>query len=331
MNRAELRTVLLLWCLIVAQQAFCLPVHARLTATTTPSPTATTATPATTTATPAVTTAAPSTTTAATSTSTMSASGSDATATVTETPVGTVTAAAASSAGTEAPTTAPAVAVDTTYVCNANELARLETFNANNPYLQSTCSTSAGVASYAFPFNGELTYAQKVAMSSISACEYYFRGVLLVQLTECEVASVYVRTTAETVLQLVETSDDLPSEAEVSAAVEVRTAYNLALRGGASSASTSAAAEASSLSWTIEGDSLDTTDSASVEGQLIMNSDLQIVGTYYESSDSTTGSSEGAEHVSSNGNAGPSVTPTWLAVVVAIIVSLLLMSPRVSY
>ncbi|RLN58649.1 hypothetical protein BBJ28_00017987 [Nothophytophthora sp. Chile5] len=323
-----MRTVLLLWCLIVAQQTFCLPAHARLTATTASSPTATTSTPATTTATPAVTTAAPSTTTAATTTSTVSASGSDATATATatETPVGTVTTAAASSAGTAVPTTTPAAAVDTTYVCNAHELARLEAFNANNSYLQSTCSTSAGVASYAFPFNGELTYAQKVAMSSVSACEYYFRGVLLVQLTECEVASVYVRTTAETVLQLVETSGDLPSEAEVSAAVEVRTAYNLALRGGASSASTSAAAEASSLSWTIEGDSLDTTDSASVEGQLVMNSDLQIVGTYHESSDSTTGSSEGAEHVSSNGNAGLSVTPTWLAVVATIIVSLLLMS-----
>ncbi|KUF99261.1 hypothetical protein AM588_10008518 [Phytophthora nicotianae] len=155
----------------------------------------------------------------------------------------------------------------------------------------SECTKSAGISSYTFPFNGELSYAQMVAMSSVSQCGYYFRAVLLVQLQECVDANVYIRTIAETILQLANTSGDAPTEAEVNAAIAVRKAYNLALRDGGGSASYSATSGASVLTWSIEGDTIDTTATASVTGQLLLSTDLQVIGTYYASPDSSSSAS----------------------------------------
>ncbi|KAE8912284.1 hypothetical protein PF005_g11254 [Phytophthora fragariae] len=266
--------VLALWCVLVAVLTIT-PVYA-----------ATSNSTKTSTATPTVTTAAPSVST------------SSQAAVVTDTPVGTVAAA------TTATTTASSV--DTAYICSGDEVARLTKLNENNPYLQSACTDSAGISSYVFPFNGELSYAQMVAMSSVSQCNLYFRAVLLVQLQECVDANVYIRTTVETILQLGATSGTAPTEAQVNAAIAVRKAYNLALRDGGGSASYSAMSGASELTWNIEGDTIDTTASATKTGQLLLSTDLKVIGTYYASSGSfasttstiedsrTTGDSSGA-------------------------------------
>lgn len=156
-----------LWCVLVLTQV----VHAATSNSTT-------------TETPTVTTAAPSVST--------------------NTPAGTVAATSPTTTTTTTTTTAPSV--DTAYICSGDEVARLTKLNANNAYLQSACTDAAGISAYEFPFNGELSYAQMVAMSSVSQCEFYFRAVLLVQLQECVDANVYVRTTAETILQLGATS-----------------------------------------------------------------------------------------------------------------------------
>lgn len=261
------RMVLALWCVLVALLEFAQVVHARSSNSTT------TTAPASTTDTPTVTTATPSASTS------YSASADE-----TETPTGTVAAARSSA-------TTTASSVDTAYICSGDEVARLTKLNENNPYLQSKCSTSAGITSYVFPFNGELSYAQMVAMSVIGECGYYFRAVLLVQLQECVDANVYIRTTAETVLQLAATSGDAPTEAEVNAAIAVRKTYNLALRDGDGSASYFATSGASSLSWNVEGDTIDTTASANTTGQLLLSTDLHVIGTYYASSDSSSTSS----------------------------------------
>ncbi|KAJ8525662.1 hypothetical protein ON010_g15452 [Phytophthora cinnamomi] len=262
MDKGSRRAVLLaLWCLLVAQLAIT-QVHA-----------ATSNSTKTTTETPTVTTAAPSVSTSSSQTSE-----------VANTPAGTVAAASSTT------TTTAASSVDTTYICSGDEVARLTKFNTNNKYLQSECTASAGISSYEFPFNGELSYAQMVAMSSVSQCEFYFRAVLLVQLQECVDANVYIRTTAETILQLGATSGSAPTEAEVNAAVAVRRAYNLALRDGGGSASYSAMSGASALTWNIDGDTIDTTATATKTGQLLLSTDLQVIGTYYASSGSSSSS-----------------------------------------
>jgi hypothetical protein len=267
-------TVLALWCLLAA---FTHLAHARSSNSTT------TSAPASTTETPTVTAAAPSTSTSY-----------SASAEVTETPAGTVE-AAGSTTSTTSTTTASTSSVDTAYICSGDEVARLTKLNENNPYLQSTCISSAGISSYVFPFNGELSYAQMVAMSAVSECGFYFRAVLLVQLQECVDANVYIRTTAETVLQLAATSGNAPSEAEVNAAIAVRKTYNLALRDGDGTASYSSMSGASSLSWNIEGDTIDTTASATITGQLLLSTDLHVVGTYYASSDSSASTTSTVE------------------------------------
>uniref|UniRef100_A0AAV1U4Y1 Uncharacterized protein n=1 Tax=Peronospora matthiolae TaxID=2874970 RepID=A0AAV1U4Y1_9STRA len=181
---------------------------------------------------------------------------------------------------------------DTAYICNGDEVARLAKLSENNPYLHSRCTSLAGISSYVFPFNGELGYTQMVAMGLIQECQYYFRAVLLVQLQECVVANVYVRTTAETILQLAATSGNAPTEAQVDAAKGVRKTYNLALRDGQGSASYSATEGASALSWTIEGDTIDTIASVKTDGQLLMSTDLHVVGTYYPSSSTSSSRQE---------------------------------------
>ncbi|KAG3120913.1 hypothetical protein PI124_g846 [Phytophthora idaei] len=260
MNMGSRRMVSSLWCVLVALLVITQVVSARSSNSTTTAPTSTTETPT-------VTTAAPS------------ASASSASAEVTETPAGTVAAAT---------TTSPA---GTAYICSGDEVARLTKLNENNPYIMSECTNSAGISSYTFPFNGELSYAQMVAMSSVSQCGYYFRAVLLVQLQECVDANVYIRTIAETILQLANTSGDAPTEAEVNAAIAVRKTYNLALRDGGGSASYTATSGASSLTWSIEGDTIDTTATASITGQLLLSTDLQVIGTYYASPDSSSSAS----------------------------------------
>ncbi|KAL4114766.1 hypothetical protein PRIC2_014219 [Phytophthora ramorum] len=267
MNMGRRRMVMALWCVLLALQVLSHPVHGRTSNSTTTAPTSTSGTP---------------TVTSASS----SASGSYSSSTeATETPAGTVAAAASTTTTTSSPTE------DTAYTCSGDEVARLTTLNENNPYLWSSCISSAGISSYVFPFNGELSYAQMVAMSTIGSCGYYFRAVLLVQLQECIDANVYIRTTAETVLQLAATSGAAPTEAEVNAAFAVREAYNLALRDGDGSASYSATSGASSLSWNIEGDTIDTTASATTTGQLLLSTDLQVIGTYYASPSSSSSSS----------------------------------------
>ncbi|KAF4044382.1 hypothetical protein GN244_ATG03273 [Phytophthora infestans] len=260
MNMGSRRIVSSLLCILVALLVITHVVSARSSNSTTTAPTSTTETPT-------VTPAAPY-------TSHSCASVEE----VTETPTGTVAAAATTSA-------------DTAYICSGDEVARLTKVNENNPYLMSECTNSAGISSYTFPFNGELSYAQMVAMSSGKQCGYYFRAVLLVQLQECVDANVYIRTIAETILQLANTSGDAPTEAEVNAAIAVRKAYNLALRDGGGSATYADTSGASTLSWSIEGDNIDTTATASVTGQLLLSTDLQVIGTYYASPDSSSSAS----------------------------------------
>jgi len=96
-------------------------------------------------------------------------------------------------AGTVAP---DETAVSTTFVCTAEQLATLAKLSDSNAYLQATCSADGGFAGYVFPINGVLSYAQMIAMSASEACHIYFQAVLLVETTECEVAGVYVRSTA---------------------------------------------------------------------------------------------------------------------------------------
>ncbi|CAI5734724.1 unnamed protein product [Hyaloperonospora brassicae] len=207
--------------------------------------------------------------------------------------------AAATSVGTVKPVdyAAAPTTVDTAYTCNGDEVARLAKLSENNPYLHLQCTSLAGISSYVFPFNGELGYARMVAMSLIQDCTYYFRAVLLIQLQECAVANVYVRTTAETILQLAATSGDTPTEAQVNAAKDVRKRYNLALRDGDGSASYAATEGASALSWTIEGHSIDTIASAKTDGQLLMSKDMFIVGTYYAPSSSSSSAQEDSAEV----------------------------------
>ncbi|KAG1695634.1 hypothetical protein DVH05_019373 [Phytophthora capsici] len=271
-----------------------------------------TKTPTSTTETPTVTTVAPS------------VASSSASTEVTEIPTGTVAAAGSSTA-----TTAPS-SEDTAYICSGDEVARLAKLNENNPYLMTECTNSAGISSYSFPFNGVLSYAQMVAMSSVSQCSYYFRAVLLVQLQECVDANVYIRTTAETILQLASTSGSAPSEAEVNAAFAVRKTYNLALRDGGGSASYSATSGASALNWNIEGDTIDTTATASVTGQLVLSTDLHVIGTYYASTDSSssasTTSTEDSRTPGQSTDSSSAVrreTSSWL---IALVVTLLLQS-----
>ncbi|KAG7400697.1 hypothetical protein PHYBOEH_004744 [Phytophthora boehmeriae] len=301
------RAVLLVWCALFAMQAFC--THANTAANSTSSRTTTSTSVASSTSLRA-TTAPP---VANSTESSTSASGTVEETTETEIPTATVATVSSSTAAVS--TTTPTTTVNTAYVCSGDEVSRIETLNSNNPYLQSTCSSKAGISSYVFPFNGVLTYAQMVAMSSVSECEYYFRAVLLVQLTECEVANVYVRTTAETVLQLASTSGSTPLEADANAAVEVRKTFNLALRDGNGSASYSATSGASSLTWNIDGDTIDTTSSASINGQLLLSSDLQVIGTYYASSSESANTqvedSRNAEQSSSSASAGLIGAP-WL-------------------
>ncbi|GMF80166.1 unnamed protein product [Phytophthora fragariaefolia] len=295
------RVVLVLWCVLVAQLALVHASNSTKTATETPP----------------VTTAAPSVST----TSTDSAEAAD-------TPAGTV--AAASSTTTASTTTASSV--DTAYICSGDEVARLTKLNENNPYLQSECTTSAGISSYTFPFNGELSYAQMVAMSSISQCELYFRAVLLVQLQECVDANVFIRTTAETILQLGATSGSAPTEAEVNAAIAVRKAYNLALRDGGGSASYSAVSGASALTWNIEGDTIDTTAAATKTGQLVLSTDLQVIGTYYASSASSTSTTSSIEDSRTTGQTTGSSSAvrrefsSWLAASVVVACTALLLN-----
>ncbi|KAK1936697.1 hypothetical protein P3T76_010132 [Phytophthora citrophthora] len=272
-----------------------------------------TKTPTYTTETPTVTTAAPS------------VASSSASTEVTETPTGTVAAA-----GSSTTATTPSSA-DTAYICSGDEVARLTKLNENNPYLMTECTNSAGISSYSFPFNGVLSYAQMVAMSSVSQCGYYFRAVLLVQLQECVDANVYIRTTAETILQLANTSGSSPSEAEVNAAIAVRKTYNLALRDGDGTASYSATSGASALSWNIEGDTIDTTATASVTGQLLLSTDLHVIGTYYASTDSSssasTTSTEDARTPGQSTDSSSAVrreTSSWLVALVVACTALLL-------
>ncbi|KAG7386163.1 hypothetical protein PHYPSEUDO_000595 [Phytophthora pseudosyringae] len=300
MTMGSRRVVMALWCVLVITHV----VGARSSNSTTSAPTATTETPT-------VTTAAPSTSTSSSS------------AQATESPTGTVAAAGSSTVTSS---------VDTAYICSGDEVARLTKLNENNLYLMSECTSSASISSYTFPFNGELSYAQMVAMSSVSQCGYYFRAVLLVQLQECIDANVYIRTTAETILQLADTSGDAPTEAEVNAAAAVRRAYNLALRDGGGSASYSATSGASALSWNIEGDTIDTTATASATGQLLLSTDLQVIGTYYASSDSsssasTTSSVEDSRtpgQSTGNSSAVRRETSSWLVALVVACTALLL-------
>ncbi|OWZ12952.1 hypothetical protein PHMEG_00013803 [Phytophthora megakarya] len=252
---------MVLWCVLVAQIMIA-QVHARSSNSTTSTPTAPTETP---------------TVTTTTSTASTSSASTDST----YTPAGTVAAVA----------TTAASPVNSAYICSGDEVARLTKLNENNPYLMSECTNSAGITSYMFPFNGELSYAQMVAMSSVGECGYYFRAVLLVQLQECVDANVYIRTTAEAILQLSATSGAEPSEAEVNAAIVVRKTYNLALRDGGGSASYSATSGASALGWNIEGYTIDTTARASITGQLLLSTDLHVIGTYYASSESSASAS----------------------------------------
>ncbi|CAH0514872.1 unnamed protein product [Peronospora belbahrii] len=171
--------------------------------------------------------------------------------------------------------------VDSANSCSDEEVAHLTKLNENNLHLQSQCNTRAGLDSYVFPFSGGLSYDQMVAMSMIIECEYYFRAVLLVQLKECVNANVYIRTTAETVLQLAVTSENAPTEAEVNEAMAVRKTYNSALRDGDDAASYSAMSGASALSWNIEGNTIDTIDPANTTGQLLLSTELYVIGTYY--------------------------------------------------
>ncbi|KAL7693639.1 hypothetical protein Plhal304r1_c003g0010401 [Plasmopara halstedii] len=212
---------------------------------------------------------------------------------------------------------------DTTYVCNGEEVARIKHFNENNPYIVSECTNLAGMSAYYFPFNGELSYAQMVVMSSISQCQFYFRAVLLVQLQECVVANVYIRTTAETILQLASTSGKAPTEAEVRAAIAVRKTYNLALRDGDDSASRLATNDAMSLSWHIDGNNIDTTMSATKEGQLLLSPTLHVIGTYStpanfsSSSPSTTTNVKSAYVLGHNdGTSAAKEISSWLVVLV---------------
>ena len=188
------------------------------------------------------------------------------------------------SASDDAPETFTETTLNAAYTCNGDELARLIKLNKNNLHLQLQCIASSGRSSYVFPFNGELSYAQMVAMSAVNECTYYFRAVLLVQLQECMDSNVYIRTIAETILQLAVTSGSAPTEAEVNAAIAVRKTYNLAIRDGDHEACYVATKRASALSWNIEGNTIDTTASANTSGQLLLSTDLQIIGTYYASS-----------------------------------------------
>ncbi|GMF10633.1 unnamed protein product [Phytophthora lilii] len=298
------RMVLALWCVVIAQQTLTHLVHAR-------SSNSTTTATASTTDTPTVTTAAPLTS-------------SSTSANETETPAGTVAAATTTTTTTTAPS------VDTAYICSGDEIARLTKLNKNNPYLQSQCTDTAGISSYVFPFNGELSYAQMVAMSSISECEYYFRAVLLVQLQECVDANVYIRTTAETILQLGATSGSAPTEAEVNAAIAVRRTYNLALRDGDGSATYSSTSGASALSWNIEGDTIDTTASANTTGQLLLSTDLHVIGTYYASLDSSASTTSTVQDSRTPGqstdsaNAASRESMTWLLALVVACTALML-------
>lgn len=185
---------------------------------------------------------------------------------------------AAPTAATVVGTVAPAeTEASTTFVCTAEQLATLATLSASNAYLQATCSADGGFAGYVFPVNGVLSYAQMVAMSASEACQVYFQAVLLVETAECEVAGVYVRSTAEAILALaLEDDGSYPTESEVSAAIAARVAEYTA------SSSSSSSTSSSSLSWTMPSVS---ELQQQLDDDLLINADLQVVGTAYLGSD----------------------------------------------
>lgn len=163
-------------------------------------------------------------------------------------------------------------------VCTADQLSVLADLSESNPYLRSKCGEESGASGYVFPVNGVLSYAQLTAMSKSSACQVYFQAVLKEQSAECEVADVSVLATAQAVLTLAARGAPYPTEAQLTAAIAARAAEYASSSGS------------TSLDW-----SLLPASELQSKAEVILTSDLVIVGVAYSGSDTGVDAGSGKD------------------------------------